>query len=91
MQLNRENGKFLYLTVIRQFMTKKKMNTADAVKEFLGENRDIRIVMSRGLINTTELARCIIKEKNLDATLDAAISAKRRYELDPVLYPRDKW
>ena len=29
-------------------MTKKKMNTTDAVNEFLGENRDIRMVIIRG-------------------------------------------
>jgi len=38
--------------------------------------------MSRGLINTSALARYIINEKKVGATLDAVSSAIRRYNLD---------
>jgi aspartokinase len=38
--------------------------------------------MQRGLVNTSALARYLIKEKKIDATLEAAISAIRRYQLD---------
>ncbi|MCK4365734.1 MAG: hypothetical protein KAW45_06760 [Thermoplasmatales archaeon] len=38
--------------------------------------------MDSGLINTTALARYIISEKKVDATLDAVSSAIRRYEID---------
>jgi aspartokinase len=38
--------------------------------------------MSKGLINTTALAKYIIKEKKGDGTLDAVNSAIRRYKFD---------
>jgi len=38
--------------------------------------------MYRGLINSRALAKYIIKEKKIDATIDAVISAIRRYELN---------
>ena len=38
--------------------------------------------MSRGLINTSALARYIIKEKKISASLDAVIIAIRRYKLN---------
>lgn len=36
--------------------------------------------MSRGLINTSALARYIMQEKKVDASFDAVLSAIRRYE-----------
>ena len=54
---------------------------ADEVWKLLDERPCIRINMSRGLINTRALAKYIIKKRKLDVTVDAAISAIRRYEL----------
>ena len=50
--------------------------------KILDNNPDIRREMNRGLINISALARYIINEKKIDATLDAVISAIRRYKLD---------
>ena len=53
----------------------------ELVWEALDDSPCIRKDMSRGLMNTRALARYIIKERKIDATLDAVISAIRRYEL----------
>ncbi|KYK28554.1 hypothetical protein AYK20_07075 [Thermoplasmatales archaeon SG8-52-1] len=57
-------------------------NITHEVLKTLDNNPSIRRCMSQGLINTTALAKYIIKEKNIDATLDAVSSAIRRYKLD---------
>jgi len=57
-------------------------NITHEVLKMLDNNPSIRRCMSQGLINTTALAKYIIKEKNIDATLDAVSSAIRRYKLD---------
>ncbi len=48
----------------------------------LDNDTSIRRCMSRGLINTTSLARYFIKNKRVDGTLDGVSSAIRRYKLD---------
>lgn len=55
-------------------------NNVQEVWGFLNNNPCIRQTMQSGLINTRALAKHIIKEKKLDASLDAVIGAIRRYE-----------
>ena len=56
-------------------------NTVGEVWKFLDSNPCVRRDLSRGLINARALAKYILKEKKMDTTLDAVISAIRRYEL----------
>lgn len=57
-------------------------NIVHEVWKVLDENPSIRREMGRGLINTSALARYLLKEKKINATLDAVIAAIRRYQLD---------
>ena len=57
-------------------------NIVHEVWKILDNNPSIRREMNRGLINISSLARYIINKKKIDATLDAVISAIRRYKLD---------
>lgn len=57
-------------------------NIVHEVWKILDNNPSIRKEMNRGLINTSALARYIIDEKKINASLDAVISAIRRYKLD---------
>jgi aspartokinase len=57
-------------------------NIVHEVWKILDDNPTIRREMNRGLINTSALARFIIKEKKINTTLDAVISAIRRYNLE---------
>ena len=57
-------------------------NTVGEVWKFLDNSPCIRRDLSRNLINARALAKYIIKEIKMDATLDAVISAIRRYELN---------
>jgi len=57
-------------------------NTTHEVWKALENNPSIRLCMSQGLINTTALAKYIIKEKKIDGTLEAVSSAIRRYKFD---------
>jgi len=57
-------------------------NIVHEVWKVLDDHPNIRREMSRGLINTSALARYMIKEKKIGATLDAVIGAIRRYEVD---------
>jgi len=57
-------------------------NITHEVLKMLDNNPSIRQCMSQGIINTTALAKYIIKEKNLDASLDAVSSALRRYNIE---------
>ena len=57
-------------------------NTVGEVWKFLDSNPCIRRDLERGLINARALAKYILKETKMDATLDAVISAIRRYEVD---------
>jgi aspartokinase len=57
-------------------------NIAHEVWKIIENSPSIKKEMSRGLINQTALARYIIKEKKLNATMDAVSSAIRRYQVD---------
>jgi aspartokinase len=57
-------------------------NIVHEVWKVLDNNPSIRKEMNRNLINISALARFIIKNKKLDASVDAVISAIRRYEID---------
>ena len=57
-------------------------NIVHEIWKILDNNPSIRREMNRGLINISALARYIINEKKVNTTLDAAISAIRRYKLD---------
>jgi aspartokinase len=52
------------------------------VSKFLDNEPYIRQNMNLGLINIRALAKFIIKEKKIDAKLDAVVSAIRRFKLD---------
>ena len=56
-------------------------NTVGEVWKFLDNNPCIKRDLSKGLINSRALAKYIIKTQNMDVTLDAVISAIRRYEI----------
>jgi len=55
-------------------------NTVGEVWKILDKNPSIRRDISLGLINTRALAKYIIKEYKMKTTIDAVISAIRRYE-----------
>ena len=57
-------------------------NTVGEVWKFLDNSPCIRNDLSQGLINVRALAKHILKQKKMDTTLDAIISAIRRYELN---------
>jgi aspartokinase len=54
-------------------------NITHNVWRILDNDPSIRRELQRGLINTSALARYLIKERKIDATLDAIINAIRRY------------
>ena len=56
-------------------------NIVQTVWRILDTDPSIKREMNRGLINTSALARYLIKEKKVKGTLDAVISAIRRYQL----------
>ena len=62
-------------------MTKNVSDLVKRVTKILNDEPCIRLNMKRGLINIRALARYIINEKKVDATLDAVISIIRRYHL----------
>jgi len=55
-------------------------NITHEVWKIIDNNPSIRRDISRGLINTSALARYIIKEKKLNASIDGVIVSIRRYE-----------
>ncbi|KYK27458.1 hypothetical protein AYK20_02585 [Thermoplasmatales archaeon SG8-52-1] len=57
-------------------------NIMHEVWKILDTSPSIQREMSRGLINHSALARYIIEEKNVNANIDAVISAIRRYKID---------
>ncbi|UCH72492.1 MAG: hypothetical protein JSW62_02795 [Thermoplasmatales archaeon] len=57
-------------------------NIMHEVWKILDNSPSIRREMSRGLINHSALARYMIEEKKVDASLDAVISAIRRYKIE---------
>ena len=57
-------------------------NIVRKVWKILDNSPCMRMDISRGVINSRALAKYIIKEKKLDATVDAVISAIRRYNSD---------
>ncbi len=57
-------------------------NITHEIWRILDNDPSIRRELQRGLINTSALARYLIKEKKIHGTLDAAINAIRRYHFD---------
>jgi aspartokinase len=57
-------------------------NIVHTVWRIIDDDPSIKRELSRGLLNTSALARYIIKEKKINTTLDAVISAIRRYQVD---------
>jgi len=57
-------------------------NTVGEVWKYLENSPCIRRDLSRGLINARALAKYILKTQKMDTTLDAVISAIRRYKID---------
>jgi len=57
-------------------------NSTQKVWAILTKELGIRKNIERGLINNRALAKYLIKEHNLKASLDSVISAIRRYEMD---------
>lgn len=56
-------------------------NTVGEVWKFLDNNPCIKRDLRKGLINSRALAKYIVKTQNMDVTLDAVISAIRRYDV----------
>jgi aspartokinase len=56
-------------------------NINKEVWKFIDNNPSIKRNMSNGLINRRALANFIIKQRNLQTSLDAVISAIRRYDI----------
>lgn len=54
-------------------------STTEEIWKILDNSPCIKKVMNRGLINARALARYMIEEQKLDTTMDAVISAVRRY------------
>jgi hypothetical protein len=59
----------------------KESNSTDDIWTILDKSPCVTFCMSKGLINHRALAKHIIKEKKMNISLDAAISAIRRYEI----------
>ena len=57
-------------------------NINKEVWEFIDNSPSIKRTMSHGLINRRALANYIKKQKKLHTTLDAVISAIRRYNIE---------
>lgn len=57
-------------------------NIVHEVWKILDSSPSMQREMSRGLINSSALARYIIEKKKVDGTLDAVLNAIRRYECD---------
>ncbi|UCF50393.1 MAG: hypothetical protein JSU91_02620 [Thermoplasmatales archaeon] len=57
-------------------------NINQEVWRFIDNNPSIKRTMSNGLINRRALANYIIKQMNLETTVDAVISSIRRYKID---------
>ena len=57
-------------------------NIVGEVWKYLDNNPSIKADIGLGIINIRALAKYIIKTQKMDATLDAVISAIRRYEID---------
>ena len=57
-------------------------NTVGEVWKFLDNNPCIKRDLSKGLINSRALAKYIVKTQKMDVTLDAIISAIRRYDIE---------
>jgi aspartokinase len=57
-------------------------NIVQTVWKIIDHDPSIKRELSRGLINTSALARYIITQKRIDATFDAVITAIRRYTIE---------
>jgi aspartokinase len=57
-------------------------NIVQQVWKELDNSPHIKRCMSQGLVNTTALARYLLRNKNVQGTLEAVSSAIRRYQLD---------
>ena len=60
------------------------------VWKIISDDLSVQNNLKRGLINTRGLARYIIREKGLTVSIDAVISAIRRYEDDSPLARMDR-
>lgn len=74
--INKLLDKFIFTLTISRAMP----NFSKIVWDILDRSPSIRLNMSRGLINHRALARYIIRERNLNAPIDAVVSAIRRYD-----------
>lgn len=59
-------------------------NTTQAVRNYLSKDLSIQKNLQRGILNTRALARQIISEQKLKTSVDAVISAIRRFSHDRV-------
>lgn len=59
-------------------------NIQQVVNSFLDKRQDLRISLSKDLINKSALAKYIMEEKQLDVNIDAVNSAIRRYDIGKV-------
>ena len=66
-------------------MPKNKEDVVGKIQKIIDSHPTIRNDMSYGLINVRKLAKYIIKEYRVNASLDAVISAIRRYDPGPAI------
>jgi len=78
-----QKGKDLYIIKQNTLTMRKSTNITDEVWKTIDEHPCIRTDMTRGLINTRALARYLIKKRKITASVDAVMSAIRRYDLKP--------
>lgn len=57
-------------------------NITEQVWKILDNSPCLRRDLSRGLINSRALGKYLIKERKIDATIDAVLSALRRYKIE---------
>ncbi len=60
------------------------MSISQTVSDIIGSDLSLQKDLRRGLINHRALARYLLEKYNLDASLDAVISAIRRIEIEPL-------
>lgn len=59
-------------------------NISDKVKKYIDHDAAIKKNLKKGIINQRALAKYILEKLNLDSSLDAVISAIRRYPLEEI-------
>lgn len=73
--------KFIYYDIILSFMT----SIAKEVSKEIEDDVIVRRALEKGIVSMNSLAIYLTKKKNIDASLDAVVSAIRRYRQETPL------